>query len=97
MGDVAQVVAIEGHAAGARVVEARDEREEGRFARARGARDGDAAPRAGPETQPMQDRVVLAVLEGDVLESDLAEEAPGLRFLTLEQGLRHIQHRFFLR
>ena len=71
------IVAVEGHSAGARVVEAGNQREEGGLACAGGAGDGDALAGLGDEREFVQHGGVLLVFKANVVEGHAAEEASG--------------------
>ena len=73
-GDRAQVVPVDEHAAGVRIVEARHERGERRLAAAAGSDDRDPLARRDVQVEPVEDRIVVAVGESHVLEDDLAAE-----------------------
>ena len=100
--DVAQVVAVDEHASGGRVVEARDELGHRRLAGAGGADQRDGLARRDVEAHVLErvDRrrilVVVAppagVGEGDVVESDLAADARQLdRVLAVGEGGAHVE------
>lgn len=67
---VVQRDAVEGDASGGRVVEARDEREQGGLAGAGGAGDGDGLAGLGDEGDVVQHGGAVTKTEGDMLEGD---------------------------
>ena len=74
-GDVAQVVAVDQHAPGGRVVEARDELGQRRLAGAGGADQRDGLPGRHAQRHVVQRVRAVAVGEGHAVEHDLAAQA----------------------
>ena len=71
-GGVAQVMAVDAHRAGRRVVQPHDESGDGRFARTGLAHQRDRLARRDVEAHIVKDLAVGAVREGHVVEDDLA-------------------------
>jgi hypothetical protein len=69
-------MSMPGDPAGVDLVEAGQERGDGRLARARRTDEGDGLPRANVEVDPGQDRLARAIPEADILVADVAAQ-PG--------------------
>src|SRR5690606_8196581 len=69
LGDVAQILAINGYAAAGDVIEAVEQTRDGGLAGAGGADNGDGLASGHLEADALEDRTVGVVVEGDILEA----------------------------
>ena len=85
-GHVADIHASQGYAPAGDVVEAHEQVDEGGFAAARGAHNGNALARLHPQVEVLDQRAVGQVLEGHILKGDGSVIRRGQRAAAFRLG-----------